>query len=408
MAATKPGGVKQKLALATCTLLSQQAAGEAIENDWVFDSGFLTYREADDRVTVEKFIVNVGGNISERDSLKIDVVFDTMTGSTPTGGLENSTIQSVTGTSGTGGFTASGQAAALAPFDDTRLAVKVDWKRELSSTLNMSYGAAISVENDYTSLGASYNLNKETANRLMTYSFGIGFAHDEISQTGGVTPQPLGDANDASTPFFEEGERDTLELLGGITRVINAKTLWQNNLSFTFSDGYHTDPYKIISVANPGEPEQSRLYESRPDSRARTAYYSKLVHQLTDTQTIHFSYRYYTDDWEVDSHTFNYRHRLDIGGKQYIEPNVRLYTQTAADFFSRTLLRNQPLPQYASADGRLDDMTGITLGVKFGKPVGDNGEVRARLAFISQEFDNAVIDSLDAFVLQISFKKGFY
>lgn len=399
-------GVKQKLALATCSLLSQQAAGEAVENDWVFDSGFLTYIESDDRVTVEKFIVNVGGNISDGDRLKMDVVFDTMTGSTPTGGVQASTIQSVTGTSGSGGFTAGGQATALAPFDDTRLAVKVDWDRELNRSSRTIYGAAVSVENDYTSLGGSFNFVKETANKLMSYTVGVGFAHDEISQTGGVTPDPLSDVNDQR--FFDEGERDTFEIIGGITRVINANTVWQNNLTLSFSDGYHTDPYKIVSIANDSDVELERIYESRPDSRERTIFYSKLVHQFGNGQTAHLSYRYYSDDWDIDGHTIDYRHRISLGGKQYVEPHIRVSTQTAADFFVRSLPLFTTLPEFASADGRLDETDGLTIGAKFGKPVGDNGEIRARLEFISWDHANAVIDTTEAFVLQISFRKGFY
>lgn len=407
MAVTKDKqGIKQKLALATCTVLSQQANGAAIENDWVFDSSFLSYSEADDRVKVTKFIVDVAGTIAEGENIDLMVVLDTMTGSTPTGGVQTSTIVSVTGTSGSGGFAANGNATALAPFDDTRLAVKADWEHEVSSTFRTTYGAAVSVENDYTSLGGSFTIAKDTASKLTTFTTGLGFAHDEISQTGGITPDPLSDVNDQR--FFDEGERDTFDLITGVTRVMGPKTVWQNNLSFTFSDGYHTDPYKIVSIANESDVEFDRIYESRPDSRERTAFYSKLVHQLSDTQTFHLSYRYYTDDWEIEGHTLDYTHRFALGGGQYIEPHVRYYTQTKADFFQRSLPLFTPLPQYVSADNRLDDTKGATIGVKFGKPVGDNGEVRARLELVGWEAENAVIDETTAVVLQLSFRKGFY
>ncbi len=407
MAATKnKKNIQQQLAVATCSLLSTQANAAAVDNDWVFDSSFTSYQESDDRVSVEKFILNVNGNISEKDNVDLMVIFDTMTGATPTGAVQASTIVSVTGTSGSGGFTAAGQASALAPFDDTRLAVKFDLSRELSSLMKTTYGAAVSVENDYTSLGASFNFTKESASRLGTWATGVGFTHDEISGTGGQTPNPLSDVNDQE--LFDEGERDTIEIFGGYTRVVNARTLWQNNIFMTLSDGYHTDPYKVISIANDADVELTRIYEGRPDSRERVGFYSKFVHKLKNEHTIHASYRYYTDDWGIDSHTIDYTHRINIGEKQYIEPHVRFYQQTAADFFVRSLPLNTVLPEFASADSRLDDMTTTTLGIKFGKPVGDNGEIRARLEFISQEADQAVINENDAILLQISFKRGFY
>ncbi|HEX7027998.1 MAG TPA: DUF3570 domain-containing protein [Gammaproteobacteria bacterium] len=407
MAATKDNqGIKQKLALATCSLLSQQASGEAIENDWVFDSSFVSYNESDDRVKVNKFIVDVSGTIAEGENIDLMVILDTMTGSTPTGGVQSSTIVSVTGTSGSGGFSANGNATALAPFDDTRLAVKVDWEHEVSSTFRTTYGSAVSVENDYTSLGGSFTIAKDTASKLTTFTTGLGFAHDEISQTGGVTPEPLSNVNDQR--LFGEGERDTFDFIAGVTRVLGPRTLWQNNIGFMYSEGYHTDPYKVVSIANDSDVELDRIYESRPDKRERTILYSKLIHSLSDTQTMHLSYRYYADDWEIEAHTLDYTHRFALGAGQYIEPHVRYYTQTKADFFQRSLPLFTPLPEFVSADNRLDDMQGATLGVKFGKPVGENGEVRARLEMIGWQAENAVIDETTAVVLQLSFQKGFY
>jgi hypothetical protein len=407
VAATKDNrGIRQKLALATCSLLSQQASGEAIENDWAFDSSFVSYNESDDRVKVNKFIVDVSGTIAEGENIDLMVVLDTMTGSTPTGGVESSTIVSVTGTSGSGGFSANGSATALAPFDDTRLAVKVDWEHEVSGTFRTTYGAAVSVENDYTSLGGSFTIAKDTASKLTTFTTGLGFAHDEISQTGGTTPDPLSNVNDQR--LFGEGERDTFDFIAGITRVVGPRTLWQNNIGYMYSEGYHTDPYKVVSIANDSDVELDRIYESRPDKRERTIFYSKLIHNLSDTQTFQLSYRYYTDDWEIEAHTLDYTHRFTLSGGQYIEPHVRYYTQTKADFFQRSLPLFTPLPEFVSADNRLDDMQGATLGVKFGKPVGENGEVRARLEMIGWQAENAVIDETTAVLLQLSFQKGFY
>ena len=120
------------------------------------------------------------------------------------------------------------------------------------------------------------------------------------------------------------------------------------------------------------------------------------------------SYRYYADDWEIEAHTLDYTHRFALSGGQYIQPHIRYYTQTKAEFFQRSLPLFVPLPEFVSADSRLDDMKGATVGVKFGKPVGENGEVRARLEMVGWQAENAVIDETTAVVLQLSFQKGFY
>lgn len=411
MAATKyKKGVSQQLALATCTLLSHQAGAEAIENEWVFDSSFASYKEGDDRVSVEKFVANVGGNISETDNVDMQVVFDTMTGATPTGAVETSNVVSVTGTSGAGGFTAGGQATALAPFDDTRLAVDFGWESEHSRTFRSTFGAAVSVESDYTSMGASFDLAKDTEDKLMTFATGLSFSHDTISQTGGQTPAPLSNVNEQS--MLDEGERNSFELMFGLTNVLGRRTVWQNNVWFGYSDGYHTDPYKVVSVANEDDVEFERLYESRPGDRQRNVYYSKLVHRVAEAQTMHLSYRYYSDDWEVKSHTIDLKYRFDLTGGQYIEPQLRGYSQTGAEFFTRAIavdeFQDGNLPEFATADNRLDDSTGATVGLKFGKPVGENGEARVRISGIAWRAENAVIADTDAVLLQLNFKKGFY
>jgi hypothetical protein len=409
VAVTDKRSLKQKLALASCSLLSQQSAfGAAVENDWVFDSSFVSYSEGDDRVSVKKAVIDVSGKIAESDKIALMVVFDTMTGSTPTGGVQTSTITSVTGASGAGGFNAMGSPTALAPFSDTRLAVNADWEREISSTFRITNGAAISVENDYTSLGYSFNFAKDSVDKLTTYAGGISYAHDTISQIGGTTPGPMTNVN--LQTFYGEGERNTLDMLFGITRVLNARTIWQNNLWFGFSRGYHTDPYKVISAANENDVEGARYFESRPDSRNRSVWYSKLVRRVGDINTFHLSYRYYADDWDIKSHTLDLKWRFNLHRGQYIKMHTRTYTQTQAEFFYRSLPFPvlDTLPEYASADSRLDEMIGFTHGISFGKDLGNNAEVRTRLEFIQWKAENAVIDETDALLIQISFKKGFF
>ena len=70
--------IKNKLTIATCTLLSQQSNNAvALENAWEIDNSFLYYSEADDRVTVAKFISAVGGDVSNYDRVNLKAVLDT-------------------------------------------------------------------------------------------------------------------------------------------------------------------------------------------------------------------------------------------------------------------------------------------------------------------------------------------
>jgi hypothetical protein len=61
----------------------------------------------------------------------------------------------------------------------------------------------------------------------------------------------------------------------------------------------------------------------------------------------------------------------------YIEPGVRYYHQSAADFFTYYLTSNVALPLFASADSRLDNFNAITLSLSGGYMINDQIELYA-------------------------------
>ena len=82
--------IRNKLSLATCSLLTTgNAAAEAIENAWETDASYLYYSEVD-RVTVNKLVGAAKGFVSAKDTASIKVVFDSMSGATPTGAVNSS------------------------------------------------------------------------------------------------------------------------------------------------------------------------------------------------------------------------------------------------------------------------------------------------------------------------------
>ena len=78
------------------------------------------------------------------------------------------------------------------------------------------------------------------------------------------------------------------------------------------------------------------------------------------------SYRYFWDDWGITAHTLDFRYRFALGGTHYLEPHIRYYWQSAADFYHTDLRQGDLLPEFATADYRLAEFTGTTLGIKIG------------------------------------------
>jgi hypothetical protein len=282
--------------------------------------------------------------------------------------------------------------------------------------MRWNVGVSGSDEYDYLHLGVNARLERDFNLRNTTLFLGAAYAQDEISPVGG-TPIAL-------TPMFgeDEGEgeddedrsdkltKDVMDVLVGITQVLSRRSLLEVAFSYGQSDGYLTDPYKILSVVDPvtgapvpgPEDEVPFLYryEKRPDTRAKQSLFAEWRHAF-DRDSMAVSYRIMDDDWGITSHTLETRYRWNIDEDSYLEPHLRYYTQSAADFYRTALFAGEPLPEFASADHRLADMDAWTAGVKYGHRT-KRGELDVRLEYYRQTGDpspGAAVGDLAGFEL---------
>jgi hypothetical protein len=144
-------------------------------------------------------------------------------------------------------------------------------------------------------------------------------------------------------------DKTTIDLLLGLTQIINRRMLMQFNYGYSRSDGYHTDPFKVLSVLNNQGLSQALLHENRPDQRSKHNFYWQTKYAM-DNGVADLSYRFSTDDWEIDSHTIDSRLRFNLPNASYIQPHFRYYQQSAAEFYQPFLRDSDSMPQYASAD----------------------------------------------------------
>jgi hypothetical protein len=386
--------IRGKLALASCALL-QPVTGDAAGEAWQVDSELLVYSESDGRVSILEPVVDLGRNFEDESSLSVKVVVDAMTGATPNGAHASSSVQTFTRPSGNGSYTvAPGTIPLDDTFHDTRLALSADWVQPvIDDNTRLALGANVSSEFDYFSLGASATLLRDFNGRNTTLSAGIGINSDTITPKGGI-PDPLNNMTVAGTPTNRIGDSDTkttLDLLLGMTQVIDRKTIMQFNYTIGKVDGYQNDPYKIVPLIDPltGLPiaqsgnDLPYLYESRPTTRTRQALFWQTVHHLTE-DVIRFSYRHYRDDWGIDSDTLELKYRYTLGEHDYLQPRLRYYRQTAADFFAHSLDATAQLPQYITADYRQGEFDSITAGIRYGHFFDKRSELTFRFDLMQQ------------------------
>jgi hypothetical protein len=407
------------LAAATCTLLNPGASAQEIPG-WYVDSAVLGYSEKD-RVDAVEPVVSVTRVFNDGEKLNMKFTADSLTGASPNGATITDRVQVFTRPSGRGNYvTAPGELPLDDTFKDSRNAFSVQYEFPLNRMTRLSTGLAYSDEYDYTSMGINATLARDFNNKNTTLLFGLAYADDSINPEGGI-PVPLAST---SLPFDqqrlqEEDDKTVTDLLVGLTQVINQRTLMQFNYSYSQSDGYLTEPFKLLSLVDGSSGETSDyVYDSRPDTRKKHSVYWKTKYSRANGDIIDLSYRYLWDDWDIASHTIDGRYRLNIGEKFYIEPHVRYYNQREAEFFAHSLVASQALPEYASADYRLGAFDGITYGSKFGYRLSARSEVSFRVELYEQNGDTVgnpigiqndydMFPDLEATIFQISYSYRF-
>ncbi len=409
--------IKTKVSLATCSLLQMTAPVTlAAETDWDIDTALLFYSESDGRVSAIEPAIYAGKNLGDGgERIDLRLVIDSLTGATPNGAHASSVAQTFTTPSGKSSYTAkAGENPLDDTFRDTRVAVGADWTLPINRLSRVKLGFNASTEYDYLSLGVSAAYSQDFNNKNTTLTAAFAFNNDTISPEGDIplALSPMRAPGDTNRDGSDDTKTIT-DFLVGITQVVNRNTIIEANYSYGLSDGYLTDPFKIVTVVDPvtGLPDSSALlninidalpyvYEKRPDSRQRNNLFFRTAHHLTE-DVIHFSYRYYWDDWDITSNTFDFKYRYQMTNS-YLQPHVRYYMQDAANFYRHNLVQGTDvdaggnvLLNAVSSDSRLSKFTTSTIGLKYGYAINKDSELSVRGEFIQQSFDDGSIAAIE-------------
>ncbi|MFQ5588944.1 MAG: DUF3570 domain-containing protein [Nitrospiria bacterium] len=381
--------LKSKLAAATLSLFGAATAASAGEFEgWDIDTSILFYQESDNRVTAFEPVINARKEFAGDRFANFKLVVDALTGATPNGATPSDVPQTFTRPSGNGEYTiAPGETPLDDTFIDTRVALSGSWTQPLDRLTKATVGANVSVEFDFKSIGLNGSVSRDFNQRNTTLTFGLAGEFDTIEPHGGV-PTPFGVMAPAGTPQPRDGQSDSrtvIDAIAGVTQVVNRQTLMQLNYSLSQSSGYHTDPFKLISRVDGGTGSTvDYVFENRPDNRMKHSLYWLTRYHLS-RDIIGASYRFFTDDWGILSHTLDLTYRWKLMPKHFLEPHVRYYQQSEADFYRVGVTNGAPLPAEASADYRLAEFKAITVGFTYGWDFRDESSLLVRLEYYMQD-----------------------
>jgi hypothetical protein len=389
---TKPN-LKALLTTASCALLGGTAQAETDES-WQFDTAIMQYAEVD-RVMATEAIIAGQKTFNNDQVLNLKLTIDALTGASPNGATAQPTPQTFTRPSGNGQYVVdAGETPLDDTFKDTRVQLTGQWTQPLWQDYTVSAGGNFSKEYDYMSASVNGNIARDFNKKNTTLSMGMAYAYDVIEPEGGI-PKPfssmvVGNSDDPDfddefnlTRIGSDDSKSTIDLLFGVTQVINRKMIMQLNYSYSTVSGYLTDPFKVLSSVNEKGEAQEYLYEHRPDERTKHAFFGQTKYHF-DNGILDASYRFMTDDWKIDSHTIDVRYLIPFENGHFIEPHLRLYTQSAAEFYQPFLEQVNVLPEYASADYRIGELDTYTVGIKYGMPMGNGNNLAFRLEYYHQ------------------------
>jgi hypothetical protein len=390
--------------LVTTPLLLEASSGSEIN----FKQ--MKYSENDDRISVDYSLFDIKQEIGADYTLGVSFSYDTISGGTP---IWVDTYSGASGlatndgkihvykeeSNGTykdyGGFdydtnsvkTISNYEYKNVEIDDKRRAISANLTKRTASRDEISFGSSFSKEEDFeskeVSLGYLYNLDS-TRNR----SISVGVSYQ---------------ANEAYHLYYDDWKDfHIINTQIGYTHTFNKYTVGQINAYLIKQEGSLSNSYQTILRYFENSQELWRAVEQRPDEKLSSGISASLVSKIFDNIALHTDYRFYTDDWGINSHTLSLSPNIDIKDWTF-SPLIRFYTQTAADFYKNYELSDNIFDETenGSSDERLGKYHSMTYGMGITKHINKDFSLNTQLA--SQKQSNGLEMKWIAFGLGYNF-----
>ncbi|HEY6529497.1 MAG TPA: DUF3570 domain-containing protein [Cellvibrionaceae bacterium] len=221
-----------------------------------------------------------------------------------------------------------------------------------SGTISGNLG--VSKEDDYESASGGLSWGGEFDDKQTGLAVGISYSDDTLnpeegSYRGTELESKIGGWLNGSDPVIGTAKKQSTSGFVSASRILSPNWIMQGGVSYTQKSGHLSDPYK----ANDKRPDERNSYTFNAGSR----YWIKPI-----KAAVHADYRYYVDDWGIDSHTISLA-LYQNWQKLQIIPSLRYYSQTSASFYSISAWDTN-LYNYYADDHRLSNFGAITTGLK--------------------------------------------
>ena len=168
----------------TAALLGATGAGASGQDH--HQASLLIYSETN-RVTAIEALYGFNRQLDNGYTLGLHLTFDGLTGATPNGAAPSRKVQTFTGSSQRGTTTIQPGQLPLDPsFKDARIAGDGSLGIPLGRLTNLTFGAHLSLEHDYSSMGINSGITQDLFEKNTTIGVSGSYSHDVSSPVGGA------------------------------------------------------------------------------------------------------------------------------------------------------------------------------------------------------------------------------
>jgi hypothetical protein len=235
----------------------------------------------------------------------------------------------------------------------------------------LSGGYRYSTENDYWSNGGVASAAFDLAENNTTIAVSLFGSSDVVGRSG------------------DDGFRRDQKSVGGrvsLTQVLDLRSIVALSFETTRVSGFQSSPYRFVAVGGDGTCAGSAalcIPESHPGLRHRSAILGRARRALGQNASLGLEYRYYFDDWGVQSHTLTPDLSWMPGEHDLINLGLRYYTQSDADFYRARYLSLDATTRYVTRDRELSALYSYRLSFSYehGFVLTDDGSMELEAAF---------------------------
>ncbi|WP_405300570.1 DUF3570 domain-containing protein [Kordia sp.] len=168
------------------------------------------------------------------------------------------------------------------------------------------------------------------------------FSENGNGLSNGLFTQNTITGNTNYMPSFSEFDsegRNSYAVGFGLSQILHKNVQGSLAIDLVQQQGLLSTPFQRVYFADVADSfidnfQLADDVEQLPDSRFKVAIGGRLNWYLNEYVTLRTFYRYYFDDWGINSHTASIEVPVKLSRKFTIYPSYRFYNQSAADYFA--------------------------------------------------------------------------